>query len=176
MLTDDEISTFAKNALQRREKRRPSTWAFEDALTSQATKRLTDLGINLVPALEQDPTKSYVQIAREIGNVTALGLERVTFQAFAARGLVKEFAADLLVRYIHDTFPNGWPSLANNILNLRFSSWVTDLVGITEDEARIVAAEKTVRELVFITPPKSGWLPNGVRDPIISQVIDKFWT
>ena len=40
----------------------------------------------------------------------------------------------------------------------------------------IVAAEKTVRELVFITPPKSGWLPNGVSDPIISQVINKFWT
>ena len=36
--------------------------------------------------------------------------------------------------------------------------------------------EKTVRELVFITPPKSGWLPNGVSDPIISQVINKFWT
>ena len=176
MLTDDEISTFAKNSLQRREKRRPSTWAFEDALISQAATTLAESCTDIVLTLERDPTKSYVQIAREIGNVTARGLERVTFQAFAARGHVKEFADDLLVRYIHDKFPNGWPSLANNILNLKFSSWVSDLVDITADEARIVAAEKTVRELVFITPPKSGWLPNGVSDPIISQVINKFWT
>ncbi|MBL8810051.1 MAG: hypothetical protein JNM43_07745 [Planctomycetaceae bacterium] len=176
MLTDDEIYTLAKRALERRRKWRPSTWAFEDALISQATTTLAESCTDIVLTLERDPTKSYVQIAREIGNVSARGLERVTFQAFAARGLVKEFAADSLVRYIHYKSPNGWPSLPQRDLNLKFSGWVSNIVDMTMDETRIVAAAKTVRDLVFIAPPESGWLPNGVSDPIISQVIDKFWT
>ena len=176
MLTDDEIFTTAKRALERRREWRPSTWAFEDALISQAAPRVAELGINIALLLEQNPTKSYVQLASEIGNITARGLERISFQAFSARGLMKEFAADLLVRYIHYKCPDGWPRLAKRDLNLKFSGWVSNIVDMTMDESRIVAAKKTVRDLVFIAPTESGWLPNGVSDPIISQVIDKFWT
>lgn len=121
--------------------------------------------------LAAHPRRSLLDLASELGggDVAAVQLLWTVLEESKPHGVAVEHCArDLLVRSIHQHFPQGWSLDDEPAERHAYGEWVSELDRIADIDT--LALWET---LVDRAPP--GWLPEDINDPVLAGAFRDHW-
>jgi len=128
--------------------------------------------------LAAHPLASYAELADDLGDdVAPIQVTRLQLAEAKEANVLREAAADVLVRVLRADLPEGWGRVPAgddaepDYLNASaFASWGAPMkwAGVADDVVAGVGAQLKARA----TP---GWLPMGPRDQVIVAAFDAVW-
>jgi hypothetical protein len=130
---------------------------------------------------DSQPVASLVTLARQLGrnrDVAAAQLEQMLLHEAEERSTVERCARGLLVRQLHEKFPEGWPGTWDDAIIFRraraYSAWAGALSERYKHcYRRVGEALRAASRDTSIIPPC--WLPAGPDDPILFEIFAMHW-
>lgn len=122
--------------------------------------------------VQAHPRRSFVDLANTLGgeDVTAVQLEWTYLDDAKATDAVEACARDLLVRTIHEHFPDGWQPDDDRRHQLAFSGWSAPL----KTRAGVTADTLAMWEALY-DDAAPGWLPTDATDPLLVDIFRRYW-
>lgn len=122
--------------------------------------------------VQAHPRRSLVDLANTLGgeDVAAVQLEWTYLDEARTSDAVEACARDLLVRTIHEHFPDGWQPDDDRRHQLAFSGWSAPLktwAGVTADTLAMWEA--------LYDGAAPGWLPMDGTDPLLVDIFRRHW-
>lgn len=122
--------------------------------------------------IQAHPRRSLVELATRVGgeDVAAVQLEWAYLDEARAAGTIEACARDLLVRVLHEHFPDGWQPDDDQRHQLAFSGWSAPLK--TRGGAR---ADTLAMWEALYDSAAPGWLPMDGADPLLVDIFRRYW-
>lgn len=126
------------------------------------------------------PTKSYVDLAHELGpgDVAAIQLQWAALDEARAAGEMEPLARDLLVRWLHGELPQGWTTsrVERAIVWPRanaISAWASSISAHLPEYNSVVSSLSRI--ILKENPFPLGWLPTNADDPLLVELFKRHW-
>lgn len=107
--------------------------------------------------------------------VSAIGLVMAIYEEASIKGVVRQTAKDLLIRKIHERFPEGWSSQGDVHPLVKIGRWDSEVSNYGHDSKIAHFASCIMRNLTIDHPPPEGWKPEPRNDPLIDELFDRYW-
>jgi hypothetical protein len=123
---------------------------------------------SLTQFMDEHPTKSFLELARDLGEAIAAEQLIRMYRAEATGDPLAflRFARSCLVRRVRWLMPAGWGDAKGEVGRV-YACWTGD-VGEDHD-----AAAERVYDMMHVLAPE-GWLPDGPDDPVIEEAFKRW--
>jgi hypothetical protein len=147
------------------------TW--EGDIDAKVYRRVKEKGhLSVREFAESLPTKSYVELAEELGeDVAGIQIEAVLADEYQNANELVRFIKSNLVRSICDNFPNGWNTEEDSSLKQAYA--YAEVSSTFLGNAKIIV-ENGWNNLVKSPKLYKGWLPKNADDPILTEAFKEF--
>jgi hypothetical protein len=147
------------------------TW--EGDIDAKVYQRVKEKGYSTVREFAESlPTKSYVELAKELGeDVAGIQIEAVLADEYQNANELVRFIKSNLVRCLNKFVKNGWDvdEDFDDTRSSAYASWASSFVGNGRN-----IAEKSWKSLKNSNNLHRGWLPKDADDPILTEAFKEF--
>jgi hypothetical protein len=157
-------------------KRPPEMTPTDLMFLNRAKEALQQAGYSALDFLAANPHLSTPKLAQRLNRgASALGLVIAIYDEAVRKNVVRETAKDLLIRTIHEEFPEGWSSGGNVGPAVKLGSWDYKIGRYILDSPFGCYAASIAKHLAIDHPPSEGWKPEWDKDPLIEELFDRYW-
>ncbi len=142
----------------------------------RAHNALQQTGCSALDFLRGNQGVSVLELAKRLNRgVSALGLIMAIYEEAVSSGVLRATAMELLLRKIHQEFPDGWTTHENLSASVMIGDWDYEIMKYVHDSQTTECATKILKHLTIDYPPPEGWKPKLVDDPLLDDLFDRYW-